>query len=246
MTCDTPGTWVAPLADIVSAADGQVTTVGIAGFPVFPAPTYLALRERIPSATFSDASDLTADLRIVKSAAELDLMRAASRISDDAMRAGLAVIEDGATETAVAAAAEAVIRAAGAEPSFVTEMGSGARTALGTFLPGERRLAEGEVAVLDCGARLHGYHGDMCRTVVVGKPSPEQRRRLEAVEAAVGNAIAAIRPGVTVGATPGCCGGVGGRVGLRRQFVGRLHATRKRRRPARAAECQGAPRDAAA
>ena len=29
------------LADIVSAADGQVTTVGIAGFPVFPAPTYL-------------------------------------------------------------------------------------------------------------------------------------------------------------------------------------------------------------
>jgi Xaa-Pro aminopeptidase len=188
------------LADIISAADGQVTTVGIAGFPVFPAPTYLALRERMPSATFSDASDLTADLRIVKSAAELDLMRAASRISDDAMRAGLAVIEDGATETAVAAAAEAVIRVAGAEPSFVTEMGSGARTALGTFLPGERRLAEGEVAVLDCGARLHGYHGDMCRTVVVGEPSPEQRRRLEAVEAAVGDAIAAIRPGVTVGA----------------------------------------------
>ncbi len=188
------------LADIISDAGGQGTTIGIAGFPVFPAPTYLALKERLPSAMFSDASDLTAELRIVKSPAELDLMRAASRISDDAMRAGLAVIEDGATETAVAAAAEAVIRAAGAEPSFVTEMGSGARTALGTFLPGERRLAEGEIAVLDCGARLHGYHGDMCRTVVVGEPSPEQRRRLEAVEAAVGNAIAAIRPGVTVGA----------------------------------------------
>jgi Xaa-Pro dipeptidase len=188
------------LADIISAADGQVTTIGIAGFPVFPAPTYLALRERLPSATFSDASDLTADLRIVKSAAELDLMRAASRISDDAMRAGLSVIKSGVTETAVAAAAEGVIRAAGAEPSFVTEMGSGARTALGTFLPGERRLAEGEIAVLDCGARLHGYHGDMCRTVVVGEPLHEQRRRLEAVEAAVSNAIAAIRPGVTVGA----------------------------------------------
>ena len=40
----------------------------------------------------------------------------------------------------------------------------------------------------------------MCRTVVVGEPSAEQVRKLEAVEAGVGLAIAAIRPGVTVGA----------------------------------------------
>jgi Xaa-Pro aminopeptidase len=188
------------LAALVAGAGAAAGTIGIAGFHVLPAPAYLALRERLPDARLVDASDLTANLRIVKSPAELDLMRAASRISDDAMRAGLAVIEEGATETAVAAAAEAVIRAAGAEPSFVTEMGSGARTALGTFLPGPRALAAGELAVLDCGARLHGYHGDMCRTVVVGGPSPEQRRKLEAVERAVGEAIAAVRPGVTVGA----------------------------------------------
>jgi Xaa-Pro aminopeptidase len=189
----------AGLADLIADAGGKSAAIGIAGFSVFPTPDYLALRERLPSATFPDASDLTAELRIVKSPTELDLMRAASRISDDAMRAGLAVIEDGAAETAVAAAAEAVIRSAGAEPSFVTEMGSGARTALGTFLPGERRLVSGELAVLDCGARVHGYHGDMCRTVVVGGPSAEQRRKLEAVEAAVETAIGRVRPGATVG-----------------------------------------------
>ena len=188
------------LAALIAGAGAATGTIGIAGYHVFPVPAYLALRERLPDARLVDASDLTANLRIVKSPAELDLMRAASRISDDAMRAGLAVIEEGATETAVAAAAEAVIRAAGAEPSFVTEMGSGARTALGTFLPGSRTLAAGELAVLDCGARLHGYHGDMCRTVVVGGPSAEQRRKLEAVERAVGEAIAAVKPGVTVGA----------------------------------------------
>jgi Xaa-Pro aminopeptidase len=54
--------------------------------------------------------------------------------------------------------------------------------------------------VLDCGARVNGYHGDMCRTVVVGGASAEQARKLEAVEAAVQAAIAAIKPGVTVGA----------------------------------------------
>jgi Xaa-Pro aminopeptidase len=188
------------LAALIAGAGAATGTIGIAGFHVFPVPAYLALRERLPDARLVDASDLTATLRIVKSPAELDLMRAASRISDDAMRTGLAVIEEGATETAVAAAAEAVIRAAGAEPSFVTEMGSGPRTALGTFLPGSRTLAAGELAVLDCGARVYGYHGDMCRTVVVGGPAPEQLRKLEAVERAVGEAIAAVRPGVTVGA----------------------------------------------
>jgi Xaa-Pro dipeptidase len=40
----------------------------------------------------------------------------------------------------------------------------------------------------------------MCRTVVVGGPSPEQQRKLEAVERAVKDAIAAVKPGVTVGA----------------------------------------------
>jgi Xaa-Pro aminopeptidase len=188
------------LGRLISDAAGRDARIGIAGFAVFPTPVYLALRDALPNATFTDASDLTAELRIVKTPAELALMRAASGISDEAMAAGLAQIQDGATETTVAAAAEAVIRSRGAEPSFVTEMGSGPRTALGTFLPGDRRLTSGEFAVLDCGARLHGYHGDMCRTVVVGTPSADQRQKLEAVQSAVNAAIEAIRPGVTVGA----------------------------------------------
>lgn len=180
-------------------AAGRRPQVGIAGYGFFPAPVYLTLAQRLPGATLSDAGNLTAGLRMVKSAAELELMRAASWISDRAMAAGLAEVNDGATEIDVAAAAEDVIRRAGAEPSFVTEMGSGPRTALGTFLPGGRTLTAGEFAVLDCGARLHGYHGDMCRTVVVGGASPSQVHKLEAVEAAVGEAIAAVKPGVTVG-----------------------------------------------
>ncbi|HYX84350.1 MAG TPA: Xaa-Pro peptidase family protein [Gaiellales bacterium] len=188
------------LAELIHSSDGRAGRVGIAGYGIFPAPSYLALRGALEGVELVDASRLTAELRMVKSPAELDLLRAASAISDQAMRAGLDAIRDGATETSVAAAAEAVIRAAGAEPSFVTEMGSGPRTALGTYLPGARRLRRGEYAVLDCGARVEGYHGDMCRTIIVGgEPTAPQRRRLEAVEAAVCAAIAAIQPGVTVG-----------------------------------------------
>ena len=190
----------ADLARLVEEhVDSRTPTVGVAGYRFFPAPAYLAFRAAAPDATIVDASDLTAVLRMRKSPAELDLMRAASEISDRAMAAGLAQVRDGAAEVDVAAAAEAVIRSAGAEPSFVTEMGSGPRTALGTFLPGARTLSAGEFAVLDCGARVHGYHGDMCRTVVVGGADPAQARKLRAVEAAVDRAIAAVRPGATVG-----------------------------------------------
>jgi Xaa-Pro aminopeptidase len=187
------------LSSLIGSEIGTDAAVGIAGYHIFPAPTYLRLREALPNTSFADASSITEELRMVKTGAELDLMREASRISDQAMAAGLERIRDGATEVEVAAAAEAVIRAAGAEPSFVTEMGSGARTSLGTFLPGGRSLAAGEFAVLDCGARVRGYHGDMCRTTVVGGPSESQLRRLEAVEASVNLAIDRTRPGVKVG-----------------------------------------------
>lgn len=189
----------AGLAEILGGFDQAPNRVGVAGMAVLPVGVHAAITEALPEAEIIDASEVTEELRMVKSPAELALMRAASKISDRAMRAGLDEIREGRTEVDAAAAAEAVIRAAGAEPSFVTEMGAGPRTAYGTFLPGETSFERGQIAILDCGARLHGYHGDMCRTVVVGGPDAEQTRMLEAVEGAVTNAIAAIRPGVTVG-----------------------------------------------
>ena len=189
----------AGIAAALKETVGQRGRIGVAGYRILPATVYLGVKRELPDVEIEDASDITTDLRMIKSNAELSLMRAASRISDEAMRAGLSEIRVGNTEVQAAAAAEAIIRGAGAEPSFVTEMGSGPRTALGTFLPGMARFEAGQIAVLDCGARLHGYHGDMCRTVVVGGPDDRQRGWLEAVERSVEDAISSIRPGVTVG-----------------------------------------------
>lgn len=189
----------AGLVDVLQEICAPTARVGVAGWSVFPVSPYLQICDAMPGVELVDASELTTTLRMVKSPQEIALMRQASRISDRAMAAGLAEIRAGNTEVAAAAAAEAVIRGAGAEPSFVTEMGAGPRTAYGTFLPGDAKFLNGQIAVLDCGARLQGYHGDMCRTVVVGGPDDRQASMLEAVERAVTEAIAAVRPGVTVG-----------------------------------------------
>ena len=137
-------------------------------------------------------------IKLVKSEAEIALLRQAARISDDGVRAGMSQVAEGVMEVEVAAAAEYAIRRAGAELSFATVMGAGRRTADATFFPRRRPMLAGEYVVLDCGARVEGYHGDMCRTVVVGPPSAEQRRVLEAVEQCVNAAIDAARPGATV------------------------------------------------
>jgi Xaa-Pro aminopeptidase len=171
--------------------------VGLTGGRVLPAAAMDALRAGVR--VVADASGLTTELRMVKSPAELALLAEAARISDLGMRAGLEAVADGAREVEMAAAAEHAIRSAGAELSFTTVAGAGPRTALGTFLPGDRPMRQGEAVLLDCGARVHGYHGDMCRTVAVGEPPPELERALEAVAASVDAAVAAARPGVTVG-----------------------------------------------
>ena len=75
----------------------------MAGWSVFPVGPYLKIRDALPSAELVDASALTTTLRMVKSPAEIALMRQASRISDRAMAAGLAEIRAGNTEAQVVA-----------------------------------------------------------------------------------------------------------------------------------------------
>jgi Xaa-Pro aminopeptidase len=176
----------------------DASTAGVTGLRVLPAPVMEALRSAAPALGIEDASALTTELRMVKSPAEVELLAEAARVSDLGMAAGLAAVRDGAREIEMAAAAEHAIRAAGADLSFTTVAGAGPRTALGTFLPGERPMQPGEAVVLDCGARVHGYHGDMCRTVAVGDPARELGRALEAVAAAVEAGTVAARPGALV------------------------------------------------
>jgi Xaa-Pro aminopeptidase len=178
------------------AAGGRV---GISGMDGFPVSVYLPLTAACDGVEFEDIGDVVTALRLVKSPAEIALIREAARISDVGMRAGIGLIREGTPEAVAAAAAEHAIRATGAELSFVTVMGAGPRTAQATFFPTAREMRAGELAVLDCGARVDGYHGDMCRTVTVGPPSALQRSMLEAVEMAVDAAVAAARPGALVG-----------------------------------------------
>jgi Xaa-Pro aminopeptidase len=188
----------ATLVRLVREHAGQGDRVGLSGMEVFPAPVFVALAGGCQGVAFEGVTAMVAALRLVKSEPEVALLRAAARATDLGMRAGVDQIRDGGSEHIVVAAAEHAIRRAGAEIAFATVMGAGPRTALATFFPSDRPMRRGDLAVLDCGARVEGYHGDMCRTVAIGEPDADQRRMLEAVAESVHAAIAAARPGARV------------------------------------------------
>jgi methionyl aminopeptidase len=63
-------------------------------------------------------------------------------------------------------------------------------------LPGDRRLADGDVVTIDVGVRLDGWCADAAHTVVVGRTGAEASRLVETGDRVLGAVLAMIRPGV--------------------------------------------------
>jgi Xaa-Pro aminopeptidase len=138
-------------------------------------------------------------LRARKSADEIARLEQAARITDDVTQRAFAELRAGRTELEVAAAIEQGIAAAGARPSFETIVQSGPNSAQPHLRPGERRLAAGDLVLLDFGAASGGYRADTSRTFALGEPDARQREVHALVLAAHDAAVACVRPGVTAG-----------------------------------------------
>jgi Xaa-Pro aminopeptidase len=115
--------------------------------------------------------DLVEELRIVKDAEELALIRRAVDLSDEAIVHIAQWLKPGVTEAAVAWEVEAFLRTHGADDiAFPVIVGSGPNGAMPHAQPGCRKIQEGEPIVIDLGARVDGYCSDLTRTLCLGEP----------------------------------------------------------------------------
>ncbi len=137
-------------------------------------------------------------LRAEKDDHELALIGKAAEIAAAALRETAPRVEPGLREVDVAAELDYRIRRLGAEGvAFETIVASGARTALPHAGTSARKLRDGDLVLIDFGARWHGYCSDMTRTFVVGEPDARQQEVYELVRAAQRAACAALRAGVS-------------------------------------------------
>jgi Xaa-Pro aminopeptidase len=137
-------------------------------------------------------------LRAVKDADELEAIRAAARLADDALTEVLGRGLVGRTEREVALDLEFTMRRMGAQAaSFPPIVAAGEHGALPHATPREVPIPAGTLVVVDWGAQLDGYASDCTRTYATGDVDPRDGEVYELVLEAQERALAAVRPGPT-------------------------------------------------
>jgi Xaa-Pro dipeptidase len=175
---------------------GTTARIGIES--AFPYGIALAegLRRELPEASFVDlGAAAIAQLREVKSPAEIDYIRQASRAVEAGTAAGIAATRAGVTERDVAAAISSALILAGSDVAGPGPMGSGerARHLHATFE--DRVLQPGDTVVLEVDGCVHHYYSRFFRTILVGRATPEERALASKVIDLQDRAWAEVRPG---------------------------------------------------
>ncbi len=156
------------------------------------------VRAAVPEADFPDASEVLSRLRLKKDKAEVNAMRHAVKIAQDALEAVIPLIKTGMTERELAGELMIQLFKHGSDPElpFAPIVSSGPNSANPHASPSDRKLQAGDLLVVDWGAVYGGYISDLTRTFAVGEVDPELRKIHKIVQEANAAGRAAGSPGV--------------------------------------------------
>ena len=156
------------------------------------------VRAGAPEAEYPDASEVLTSLRLKKDQTEVEAMRRAVQIAQDALEATIPLIKMGMTEKELSA--ELVVQllkhGSDSEMPFAPIISGGPNSANPHASPAERKLQAGDLLVVDWGATYDGYISDLTRTFAVGDVDEEYRKIHETVQEANAAGRAAAKPGV--------------------------------------------------
>ena len=143
-------------------------------------------------------SGLVEKLRLIKTDAEIKILKEAAQIADAAFTHILSFIRPGVSELAVSNELEFFMRKQGAAASsFDIIVASGHRSALPHGVASEKLIETGEFVTLDFGAYYKGYCSDITRTIAVGEPSQDLKDIYDVVLEAQLRGLDGIRAGIT-------------------------------------------------
>ena len=183
------------------ALAGQVLTgMGAKTLAIDPALPFFAfhgLRRDAGHVAPLDGAPVVDGCRMIKSPAELALMAQAKAMTLEVHRRAARILAPGITATAVRRFIDQAHRALGADDgSSFCAVQFGVASAYPHGLPGEQKLALGDLVLIDTGCKVQGYNSDITRTYVFGEPTAEHRRVWEVEKRAQAAAFAAVKPGV--------------------------------------------------
>lgn len=160
------------------------------------APAFAELPGALPGAWIGDCTALLGLLRMVKTPAELELLRRAAEIGEAAAAEAFATMRPGLPLAAATESFRAAVTASGAAfDHFAAGVGG---LSLATL--GDQRLGADDCLCVDFGCIYDGYFSDSAATIALAEPAPHVRERYDALLAAVEAGIALAAPGVRASA----------------------------------------------
>jgi Xaa-Pro aminopeptidase len=182
----------------------------------------LGLQDALPAASWFLASEVTAELRMVKSPAELDALRRAGAAIDRVHLRMHEWLRPGRTEREVGRdIADAIVAEGHDEVAFVI-VAAGANGASPHHETGSRIVEEGDAVVVDIGGFVDGYASDCTRDYLVGAAPEGYAEAHAALEAAQKAACDAVGPGVTAESVDAAARSVLTDAGFGSYFIHRL------------------------
>ncbi|MBI5955043.1 MAG: aminopeptidase P family protein [Chloroflexi bacterium] len=149
------------------------------------------------NADFPDASEALVQLRLRKDKAEVDAMRRAVKIAQDALEAVIPLIKIGMTERELSGELVIQLLRHGSDPElpFSPIVSSGPNSSNPHASPSDRKLQAGDMLVVDWGATYNHYISDLTRTFAVGEVDAECQKIHKIVQEANAAGRAAGKPG---------------------------------------------------
>jgi len=151
-----------------------------------------------PESEYPDASGVLTGLRLKKDKAEVDAMRRAVKIAQDALEATIPLIKIGMTERELSSELVIQLLKHGSDPAlpFSPIVSGGPNGANAHASPSERKLQAGDLLVIDWGAAYNHYVSDLTRTFAVGEVDDECKKIHKIVQEANAAGRGAGKPGV--------------------------------------------------
>jgi Xaa-Pro dipeptidase/ectoine hydrolase len=168
----------------------------------FTAYCYEKLKQGLPNVKIKDSERLVNWARLVKSDAEIDLMKNAAQISQKGMKIAMESINPGVRQCdAVAEIQRALFKGTpeigGEYSSIATLLPTGKGTSASHLTATDDKFVEGEATIIEISGVNKRYHCPMARTVLLGKPEQKKIDAMKATNEALDAGIAATKPGNT-------------------------------------------------
>jgi len=160
---------------------------------------FFDLQKQLPSATLTDAAPLIWEMRMIKTAREVECLRKACAATCKAFERAFETMHEGMTERQLAGVMfQEMARQTGYRPGFVVVRSGPLKYKMINVPPFDKPMEKGDMVLIDAGATYNDYWCDMMRMANIGGPTEEQLAFFDVEREAQEAAIQTIRAGIPI------------------------------------------------